>query len=765
MNLRLPIALALAALSALAATAAAAPRANQPPSVSLTAPSNGASFATGTDVRLAASASDPDGSIARVEFYRGASTLIGTATAVPYAFTWATVPAGTHSLTAKAFDNKGASATSAAVTITVTSNRPPTVTVTSPPAAAGFLLGSTVTLAADAGDADGAVARVEYFAGERYLGASSAPPYSLQWIADTAGPHRLTARAVDAQGAATTSGPVNIRVLEPPRVVIGHPSDCTALDAPGYAELVVEAASSGSAIATVEILREGVPLGLAASANGRNFTYAWRDVPAGEHSLTARAVDRYGFSAESRPLTLFVRPPNVPPAVAITAPAAGAVFPVGSSIVLNATASDFDGILRVEYFANGVPLGGAVSPPYAVTWSGAPAGSYSLTAKAVDQTGLSAFSATVAVAIRANAPPQVALVAPAGGARFLAGSPITLAATASDGDGSIAGVEFYDSAARIGAVAAPPFTLTWVGATPGTHSLTAVAIDDLGASASSAPLEVNVDAFAVTIGSVLGGTGLYADRALVSGTAQAPAGSAVTVNGVVAAVAGDGGFHAEVPLVPGANAIVARVETHAGDTVSATASIAYDGAAPAVRVAASPLSGLAPLTVAVSVENGQDAPVSVQIDTSPVTLLAPGDTARFEASYPVAGTYFLEVRITDSASAVQTRRFAIVARGYAEVDAELRGAYDGLLRALRSGDAATALRFVTEPARAGFQVMLAELGPDLPSITEQLGTLESGPIGDDVAEYTLVRQAGSVRALYFVYFLRDGDGLWRIEGM
>ena len=45
---------------------------NIAPSVSLTAPANGASFSAPATITLSASASDPDGSIAKVEFYRGA---------------------------------------------------------------------------------------------------------------------------------------------------------------------------------------------------------------------------------------------------------------------------------------------------------------------------------------------------------------------------------------------------------------------------------------------------------------------------------------------------------------------------------------------------------------------------------------------------------------------------------------------------------------------------------------------------------------------
>ena len=98
-------------------TAVADP-ANLPPSVTLTAPANGTSFVAPATIALTANASDPDGSVARVDFYQG-GTLVGTDAAAPYTAAWTNVPAGTYSLTAVAIDDAGASTTSAASTVTV----------------------------------------------------------------------------------------------------------------------------------------------------------------------------------------------------------------------------------------------------------------------------------------------------------------------------------------------------------------------------------------------------------------------------------------------------------------------------------------------------------------------------------------------------------------------------------------------------------------------------------------------------------------------
>jgi hypothetical protein len=105
-------------------TAGGPPPPNVPPTVTLTAPANGATFTAPATVTLTASASDSDGTVAKVDFYAG-STPLGTATAAPYGYTWTNVAAGTYTLTAVATDNLGATTTSAAVTVTVTNPPPP----------------------------------------------------------------------------------------------------------------------------------------------------------------------------------------------------------------------------------------------------------------------------------------------------------------------------------------------------------------------------------------------------------------------------------------------------------------------------------------------------------------------------------------------------------------------------------------------------------------------------------------------------------------
>src|SRR4029434_10898214 len=91
---------------------------NAGPNVTVTSPTAGATFMAPATITLTADAVDPDGEIARVEFFAG-SQRIATALAAPYTLNWTNVQAGTYTLTAVAYDGSGASTTSAPVTVSV----------------------------------------------------------------------------------------------------------------------------------------------------------------------------------------------------------------------------------------------------------------------------------------------------------------------------------------------------------------------------------------------------------------------------------------------------------------------------------------------------------------------------------------------------------------------------------------------------------------------------------------------------------------------
>ncbi|CAH1526083.1 Chitodextrinase [Vibrio jasicida] len=188
------------------------PPVNEVPTVSLTSPSASASITAGDVVTLAADAADTDGTISKVEFFVDGA-LVGTSTAAPFTASW-TATEGAHEFSTKAYDDKNAVSAASAVTLTVNAGQPgneaPTVDVAL--SATTVDLGGTVTVTANAADADGAVAKVEFFAAGTLIGTATAAPYSVDFTAATAGNVSIYAKATDNAGATTDSSLVSLVV-------------------------------------------------------------------------------------------------------------------------------------------------------------------------------------------------------------------------------------------------------------------------------------------------------------------------------------------------------------------------------------------------------------------------------------------------------------------------------------------------------------------------------------------------------------------------
>jgi hypothetical protein len=119
------------------------PPPNAAPTVSLTSPTEGATFTAPVNLTINANASDGDGTVAKVEFFQG-STKLGEDTTAPYIYAWGNVAAGTYMLTAKATDNEGATTTSSVVNIAVNSS-PADFSVSASPASRNIRRGTQTT--------------------------------------------------------------------------------------------------------------------------------------------------------------------------------------------------------------------------------------------------------------------------------------------------------------------------------------------------------------------------------------------------------------------------------------------------------------------------------------------------------------------------------------------------------------------------------------------------------------------------------------------
>ena len=188
---------------------------NQPPIVSISSPTKSTAFIAPATITIDANASDPDGSVTKVEFFNGASKL-GEITSAPYSYTWKEVPAGTYSITAAATDNKGLKTVSTAVTVvveksTTTVNQLPSVSIKIPNEKKPKKH-ENVVIVAEATDPDGTISMVELKNGNVTIAKLSIAPYVFTLQNVDTGNYVITAIATDNLGAINISDEIEFRV-------------------------------------------------------------------------------------------------------------------------------------------------------------------------------------------------------------------------------------------------------------------------------------------------------------------------------------------------------------------------------------------------------------------------------------------------------------------------------------------------------------------------------------------------------------------------
>ena len=424
---------------------------NLPPAVSVKVAPAGPNVAPGQTVTVTATATDPDGSIARVQFFVNGG-LFATATAKPYTARVVLASAGAYEITAQAIDDKSALATSAAVTLNAGPATTPSLAVTN---------NLQLWLKADEGVTASAAGAVTAWADKSGNGnnAAQADEALAPLVVTNAVNGKAVLRfdgdddylevpdsdSISIAGDITSLFVVNMTDFDTYRAVwaktlnnLPAPTDWYTLPSSGVPRLY-----RGNGMASYASSDGGAPLRAGAfelagyTAAGTVITHhlngrvtstgaigallADGDTPLkigsrddfvtkmkGDiaeiliYNAALSAADRSQaeiYLAGKYGLTLAI-PTNTAPTVSLTAPTNGVSYSAPASVTVNATASDADGsIVRVDFLANGAVVASATNAPYSAVIQFPAADQPTLTAVAIDNLGGSTASDPVAITV------------------------------------------------------------------------------------------------------------------------------------------------------------------------------------------------------------------------------------------------------------------------------------------------------------------------------------------------------------------------------
>lgn len=302
---------------------------NIAPSVMVSNPVSNTSYGQQAIFKIQAAASDSDGTVTQVQFFAN-STLLGRDASSPFEISVTNLPVGSHALTARATDNRGAEATSGPVTIMVTQ---PMGGVTNTVTVSDFVF-SPQLLTIQEGDT--VIWRNQGPSGHTATGESSGTE-ALCGTALLSGAKSCTNKFMTA-GTYRYFCSVHPTTMKGTVVVVRATSPLVSITAPPNGAVFAEPALIFiEALASTEV---GSVTQVSFFANGTNagadstspFSATSSNLAAGIYTLTARAMASTGLLSTSAPVSISV------------------VTPV--PIVLSAPQITPQGIFRFDYTAN-----------------------------------------------------------------------------------------------------------------------------------------------------------------------------------------------------------------------------------------------------------------------------------------------------------------------------------------------------------------------------------------------------------------------------
>ncbi|MCK7478870.1 MAG: carboxypeptidase-like regulatory domain-containing protein [Candidatus Moduliflexus flocculans] len=132
-------------------------------------------------------------------------------------------------------------------------------------------------------------------------------------------------------------------------------------------------------------------------------------------------------------------------------------------------------------------------------------------------------------------------------------------------------------------------------------------------------------------------------------------------------------------------------------------------------------------------------------------------------SFDGAGVFFPTITITDSQGNQYSDTLAVVVLTKAELDAVLKGKWDGMKREFMRGDKQRALSYIAKDSRPIYEEIFTLLADKLPSLASSMRDISMMEAKGDSAEYVITRPQRGVEMSYFIYFVKDDDGIWRIN--
>ncbi len=360
---------------------------NTAPVVTINGPANGSTVPAGTAIVFSGTAIDAEsgdltGSLTWTSSIDGPIGSGGSFSK--------TLSSGTHTITASVTDPGGLTG-SKTISITVSGNTAPVVTITNPANGATFASGAVISFSGTATDTESG----NLTSGLTWTSSIDGPIGSGGSFSKTlsSGTHTITASVTDP-GGSTGSKTISITVSgnTAPVVTITNPANGATFASGAVISFSGTATDTESGNLTSGLTWTSSidgPIG-----SGGSFS---KTLSSGTHTITASVTDP-GGSTGSKTISITVSQPNTAPVVTITNPANGATFASGAVISFSGTATDTEsgnltsGLTWTSSIDGPIGSGGSFSKTLS-------SGTHTITASVTDPGGLTG-SKTISITVQ-----------------------------------------------------------------------------------------------------------------------------------------------------------------------------------------------------------------------------------------------------------------------------------------------------------------------------------------------------------------------------
>jgi hypothetical protein len=106
---------------------------------------------------------------------------------------------------------------------------------------------------------------------------------------------------------------------------------------------------------------------------------------------------------------------------------------------------------------------------------------------------------------------------------------------------------------------------------------------------------------------------------------------------------------------------------------------------------------------------------------------------------------------------------AITVLSRTEIDALLQAKWEGMKTGLANGNIEEALKYLATNSQTEYREIFELLTLQLPTLASGMNNIAMIQFRGDIAEYYIKRFQRNTDISYFIYFVKDENGLWKIE--